>query len=625
MSKEETRKLILQYFLDRQQIIDLDKVSEIKLLLKLQVVLPDQNDQTKIVINPTSTLLQKEILDYCKTKISYKEPQTIEDVSEIVNSFIQALRGELHLNHYFRPVLDGFYGFLLTKLKDNQVDVFSYAYEKIESDTVDRLTDEFDQGFIFHLLTADYSIEEIYKFGQVCALSKNHYIFRNLLPEIVKYSDSLAYDLYKYGNENDDLEQCEFQLNLIPKIFESYPNELFKKIYVIIDKNLQNGVRLLAFSKLSNAQIDLALKTAQEHIEDQSIGQHLNNLFYFTVINNNSSSEQRLEAYKLWGELMKISEDKLCASILSSVGFIDNEEEEPLRFELLLHYLNRTNDFNGINNFFYQFKNPAYLFKLISDLYQSRPPNERKLNIARLFSNPLNHFFRTAPGETEKWILEFFDPTYRLNTLPIDIMMLPTEVFHVDLLKIQDERIEFGAIKKFFYIPNDFEKLLPTLVALRKSAYPTVVQSLQYHLAELTYESYGNSMLEWLKPIIGKEKGAKAFLKPIKDAAEIREFEMNEKFAIKDLNPGYHERDLLELYTAVAHESQTKAMRAARNNPGFLSSHFKNTVIVRGNSAKMGGCDRDVTPLGTVSVGMTLDSRMYKNPDLYEFNLKNVE
>lgn len=622
--KAITNNMLLQYLSDQKSIIDRNNIRDVDDLLKLNVILPHENDLSLVRINFVSELLNEAILDYCKSKISFKSPKSLDDIASVIQEFGDKLKSDLGINNHnpFRPIMNGFYGYLLNMVKDSGIDVYSHAFKKIEVDSVDRFTDDFDQGFIFHLLTAGYSTKEVYTFCQVCTKSENHYIFRNLIQEIFRFPE-LAYELYQFGNKNEELEQCEFQLRLMPKLFDQFTEEIFTKIYSIIDDNLQNGIRVLAHCKLSNSQIDKTLTTATKNINEPSIGVQLDNLFYFLAGNENATLEQRIKVYSLWEQLLKNADSNLSSQIINSISLLNKKEDEPFRFNLLIQFLNKTGNFTILRDFFYQFKNPQFVYKLLSDQYQLA--KGRKYHIIRGLSEPLQHFFSVASDESEKCILELFNPKYNLKTLPIEVMMLQlSSPFNVDLLKIKEEKTQLAAIKKFFYIEHDFDKLLPSLLTLWKSNFPEVVKSLQYHLAVLTYESYGQLMVDWIKPIV-KGRESKSFLKPIVEAAKTHEENINNKFSIKDINPMYNERNLYELYTGLAHENQTKAMEESRNNPSFLSSMFKNSIIVRGNSFRVGDCGSKVVPLSKISVSSTLDQRIYKNPELFEFSQRNIE
>lgn len=626
MKKNTIRDLITLYFENQTDELQSKNIPTLESLLDSGIILLHKNDTSQVVLNPISQDLNKELLEYCKSIIEYTEPQSVEDVITLVELFINQIKDTFSITNYrtFRPTVDGFTNHLLTQLKNKNIDVYSYACEKVKNNTEDHYEDYFDAGFIFHLLNNDYSIEQIYTFCEICTSPENYIVFRGLMTEILTYKSTLIYQLYQYGNSQQDIEQCEFQLRLIPQLYVSHTEEIFRKIYEIIDKNRKNGIKLLGNTKLTVNHIENAINTAKEFIEDSTIGEELNNLCYSLTINEATLTNQRIEVYQIWITLSKNSDKELCASIVSNASCIKNEEDEYFRYILLVQYLNKSGDLKVLNNFFRYFKDPQYVYKLLGDYYQST--NGRRLHILKeFFERPLRHFFKESKDESERLILDFFNPKYKFGMLPLEIIMSDfSNFFKVDLLKIKDRETQLSAIKKFYFIPYNFDKLIPILIPLWKSPHIEVVKSLQFHLAMLAYESYGKSILEWIEPVV-KGKGATSFLKPIKAAAEDRENELKEKFSIKDINPMNHEKDLYELYMSISHESQTKALENSRNNPSFLMSHFKNSVIVRGNSAKVGGIDSDVVPLGNVSVSMIIDSKLYKNPDLFELQQNNIE
>lgn len=624
--KIEINKIIETYFSDRQINLKLESLESPDELISMSIVLLDYNDPSFASLNPQSTILNKIIFEYCSKKIKLNDPKCIEDVDNIFQKFISKIQEEnnINLNNPFRPISYGLYGLLLGKLRDSGFDVYSYAVEKNKSDTMYRFNDDFDQGFIFHLLSSNYSQKELFEFCNMSSLLKNNNVFRNLFKEIFRESDELAYNLYKFGASKKEYEQSEFQLRLICKLYNSHSKELFLKIKEILAKNPTNGIHLLAFSQLTEKHISEALNTASNCIDDASTKEQLNNLFYNIAESQNASSLQRESAYKLWVKLLENSDTEFCHQIIHLVSLIDKEKDEIYKFNILVLYLNKTSNFSIVKNFFHQFKNPSYLYKLLSDLYQKTPG--RKSNLVRLFSQPVEHLFRVNREESENYILEFFNPVYKLNTLPVDIIMIKhSSPFKVDLLKLETEEIQLAAINKFYYTTSNFDKILPILLQLRKSAFPKVKESLKAHLAELAYQVYGKLLVEWINSIVGKERGLKSFLKTINIAADLHEEERAGKFTVNDLNPFYHEKNLLELYNDLSKENQTKLMQESRDNPSFLMSHFKNSNVVRGNSVRHGDCKSTVTPLGTVSVSSMLDSRVYKNPDLLEFELNNLQ
>lgn len=107
------------------------------------------------------------------------------------------------------------------------------------------------------------------------------------------------------------------------------------------------------------------------------------------------------------------------------------------------------------------------------------------------------------------------------------------------------------------------------------------------------------------------------FLEPINHALE-QYHKINElKTSINDLNPRENERDLMELYFNLEYEEQRKLLNKAHLSDNSFMALCKNTIIVRGNSWKIG--DNEVTPLMKHESSYAIDIRMYKDPDLFDY------
>ncbi|RYM35724.1 hypothetical protein ERX46_01650 [Brumimicrobium glaciale] len=601
------------------------ELENIDLLIELGVILEDSSNINQVFTNLKSVKFNECLLNYYKSRANYIHPTSISDITEIIDQFETLIKKEFNENQNLtsRKILEGLYGFLLGRLKSSGFDVYSYAFERIKSDKSDRFLDYFDNGFIYHLTSSDYSLEQVYCLCQISTQTENSFIYRKLIQEVFKQPNDLAYKLYKFGTTQEEYEQSEFQIRIILKLYNTHTEEIFKKIIELLAQNSNIGIRLLAFCELKKEHIREAIDTASNYIDESFLNEQINNLLYNIAGSNKASSIQREQAYDLWMRFLDNSETGFSLQIIHLVRLIGREEDEAYRFNMLMSYLNKTKNFSIVNSFFSQFKDPNFLYKLLSDLYQKTPG--RKLSLTRSFSNPIKHFFRSNPEETENCILKQFNPIYNLKTLPVDIIMIGhSSVFHIDLLKLSTEEIQLAAIQKICLTTINFDKILPILIVLRKSPFLKVRESLKGHLSILAHEVYGIKLIEWIKVIIGKEKNVHSFLKPIKHAAELHEKFRIKKFEINDLNPYYQEKKLMEYYFALSHENQTKLMQESRNDPSFLTSHFKNSSIVRGNSFRHGNSESEVIPLGSVSASTLIDSRIYKNPDLLEFQLNNI-
>lgn len=617
---------LLQYFYqNRQIVVDKSSVKNVTELVDAGVLIELKDDNSKVRINTGHGLLCKNLYEECKSRFKFKNPKDIKDVFAIINDFENSLQKEYNLQQYNRPfrlITDGLGAYLLNILKSDGINVLSIAQHSLSTKSSDQLIDPFEQVFIFHLLNYDYAVDEIYHICQKASQSQNQYLIRNLTGEIFKSHQELLVKLYNYGDGIPELTLCEFQLRIIPAVFDLMPDRIFDKLIVIVSQNPEFGLKLLSESKLSSEQINIAIEISEGLIACKEFGFQLSRLFYSIVSGKSAKINQRNHVYSQWHRLMNDADEKLRASMILEIGLIDNEEDEEQKFGLLINYLALTNDFNVVGNFFYQFKSPKYLYKLLSDIWLK--VEGRKSHILKMFKTPIIHFLRSNPVESEGLILEFFNPKYQLGTLPIDIIMLdyPSR-FNVDLTKIKDEQVLIGVIHKFYYVTFEFDKLLPTLLNLRYSKYPKVIESLQALLTQLVIESYGEILLNWITDLIGKKEIA--FLKPIRQAVVADKNISMKKKSTRELNPYYNEKNNIEQYENLAHENRTQIMSEARNGSGFLTSISKKTTIIRGNSWQHGNCNSEVRPLGHIKSEMTLDSRIYKDPDLLEFQMRNID
>ena len=91
----------------------------------------------------------------------------------------------------------------------------------------------------------------------------------------------------------------------------------------------------------------------------------------------------------------------------------------------------------------------------------------------------------------------------------------------------------------------------------------------------------------------------------------------------KHLDPLENERTLVELYYRLEDENKAEMINEISNGKdSILGEMTKSVIIVRGNSWKLEGKD-EITPLNLIRSSSVLDSRAFKNPDLFESNLNN--
>ena len=298
---------------------------------------------------------------------------------------------------------------------------------------------------------------------------------------------------------------------------------------------------------------------------------------------------------------------------------LDNYEAE--KYDLLNIYLSKTKNFGVIKNFFFNFKNPKYIFDLLIHSFSANPNYRFPIEI---FDTGIHHAWQNNKEETEKIILSLFNqhPTFSILAVKI-ILVAHRGIYKIDLLKLDNKESQINSIKGFCKSPIFFDKLLPILLPLRNSKFKEVKDLLQKELAHKVFNSYHETIYELIVKNIQNSKKDKQFILPIKKALDAY-FELKKlKESIKDIDPIENERDLMELYYRLEREEQAKMMNKINEGEGTFLQFVKNTVIVRGNAWKIG--NKEVSPLGNIESKILIDGNSYINPDLYEHNLNSIQ
>jgi hypothetical protein len=340
-------------------------------------------------------------------------------------------------------------------------------------------------------------------------------------------------------------------------------------------------------------------------------------LFCMLIENDKSSSDIKKKCFEEIIGLLKSEDHKIADAVFQNVQYnLDNHEHE--KYSLLQIYLNNTKNFNVINYFFYNFKNPKYLFHILIRNYDVSGFR----GSIDLFKSSLNHFLDTNKEETEEQILNLFNfRKYSLLAVKI-ILSDHSGVYSVDLLKLLKQEAQLFAIDSICNYPHSIDDLLPLLLKLKESKFKEVKDYLQTKLAELIFEVYHESLLDLIKKNLTNSKKDKNFLIPLQKALD-EYYKMREsKATIKDLDPRENERNLMDLYYRLEHENQAKMMKSRDKNENSFLSMMKNMIIVRGRAWKNDDSE-DILPLGLIESSMMIDTRAYKNPTVYEQNLEN--
>lgn len=291
---------------------------------------------------------------------------------------------------------------------------------------------------------------------------------------------------------------------------------------------------------------------------------------------------------------------------------------EKQRYGLLHIYLNTTKKISVLGNFFYNFKDPIYLFDVMARRHDAIG---FRLSIDNL-SNTISHFWSTNKVATENQILELFSYD-RFGMLATKIIISSHYgVYPVDLLKLDTKEKQMLAIQSICNYPHSIDKLLPLVLHLRNSKFKGVKIFLQNTLAELIFDAYHETLLNLVRENLTSSPADKRFLLPLKKANDDYEKMKEFKSSIMDLSPRENERHLMDLYYGLEHETQATLMKDSNNDNSFLSA-IKSMTIVRGNAWKIE--DHAVpSPMQLIQSSILIDSRAYKNPIDYEYNLENL-
>ncbi len=348
-------------------------------------------------------------------------------------------------------------------------------------------------------------------------------------------------------------------------------------------------------------------------------GDQISEYSYFLckLIMNKSTPELIKNKYfERLSELIVSTEDNILNAVFHTITFHlkDNDEE---KYKLLHQYLSRTQNFSVIQSFFHNFSEPKYLFRLM--VMTSTTTGWR--SATELYDSALQNFWNIKNEEMERCIYELFN-SRKHSLLGVQVIMSGySKPYNIDLKKSTNIQ-QLNAIVACCKYPIFFELLLPLILPLRNSKSSKIRDCLISQLSILIKEAYGKPLYELIESQITKSKADKKFLEKMHIALDEYLIDKVERESINEFNPYLNEDEHLNLYYKLQNESQSKASKNADKKSIF--GQFASTkIIVRGNSFKIG--DKEINPLGKVSVSAMIDKRAYKDPEAFEMSLNNFE
>ena len=392
-----------------------------------------------------------------------------------------------------------------------------------------------------------------------------------------------------------------------------------EKAKALLASNPIEGLKLFCtiISECSLLELEDIYKSANAiPSEELAIANFRSFLLCQLIENENSPKELKDKCFRDIISMLKSDDLEIVNSVFSKIQYslVGFEHE---KYHLLHIYLNKTKKITVLKDFFYEFKDPRYIFDFIVRMYEVQG---FRLSL-ELFSDTVEHFWRTTRAETEIQILNLFSQK-EFGMLAVKIIASPhSYTYPVDLLKLTSQEEQKTAIECICRYPHSIDRLLRMLLQLRFSDYKEVKVYLQSKLAELIFETYHGTLLDLIENGITKSALDKRFITPLKRAFQAYEEMKLFKDEVKDINPWENEKDLVNLYYGLEHETQALMMKDRQKDSSFLSM-LKNTIIVRGNAWKHEN-DNAIRPLAHIQTSTLVDSRLYKNPIAYEQELDN--
>ena len=342
---------------------------------------------------------------------------------------------------------------------------------------------------------------------------------------------------------------------------------------------------------------------------------------YKSLIENKLTPEDiRKENFLLLRKLFLSGSDSLRNEIFEMCALIKGYDIE--KFDLLTNvFLSKSeNYFKKISHYFLEFEDPTLFFLLYGNLYLIAQKNGAKFS-SNIFKEAFSHFWRKNKEKTVTEVLKLLthnNQYLRLGAVELIATLNTQKLSSLNLLTLENESSQLRALEVLVFSSYyDIEAILKVILTLEKSPYPTVTKYLQDKLSELIFNSYHDFLFEKVETIVKN----KDFITPLKRTLENYHIMCDLKGKINDLNPVENEKEFMNLYYRLEGETNRKMFNDA--NKGSFLNVVKETIIVRGNSWKIG--DNEVSQLGKIEKSIPIDLDMYKNPDLYDFQKNNFK
>lgn len=592
-------------------------------LLEMRVVKITKSDPDYFEINFDSILFNEALLATAEQKLDSIPGALIVDALRFADDLKEYLLNINSLDYQknnLDKMISSFKAFLLQNL-NSPVLVYRHFIKVLKDKKQDRKERmDFISVYFKFLIISNTTEENILKSCTDYNKQEkyNHNFIHNFLKELSEDYFDTAQSLAEYACRDINEKYAVFIPPLLVGLFPKNQYNVFASALSLFDKDKVTALKALSDFTFSDEQMIKKLFELLRNIEPVSEElTNLKSLLFCRIIENNAASNQlKADCIKELRTMLQAKDPENTLTVLNNIQYnmVDYEFE---KYYLLNIYLENTKNLKVLKHFFYNYKDPQYLFEILvkrHELLGFRGSIE-------LFKSAISRFFDINREETEAQILHLFNfRNYSFLALKI-ILCISGGIYHINLLKGSKEA-QIQAVESMCSFPHSIDDLLILLLKFRESSFKEVRQYLEDKLSELVLEVYHELLLDAIKVNLGSSKTDQDFLKPLEIALEkyleIKKF----KEEFNDLNPIKNERALMDLYYSLEHEVHAKIPKDINEDKNSFLYDVKTTVIVRAKSFK-NEHSGEIRPLVHFESKMMIDSRAYKNPLVYEQNLEN--
>lgn len=612
INKEQVVEIIENYFKTRNIQFQNKLIENASILLDSMIIKEVDNDIFEINLN--SIELNETLWDYIEQFLNITIPLQITDAFIVIDEFEKQKKEEFGFSNIlnaYTKLIDGFKSYIFFKFHtEGIVNVFEF-FKTVSKD------DKYNYDLYLFEMALHVDVQKELLYESISFIKLDNTNINSFCSKLGYKKPSFANELFDYVLHKEDKNDFYILSNLLTGLFNSDMERAFLKTKNLLGANPSLTYFTLGRLKYTREKDILECFEIADKVDKTDIDSLLQIPFVYKSIIENpiTPSEIKEKCFINLDNIFSIENDSLRNSIFSSCRSLRGYEEE--RYKLLYKtFLSKSqNYYKRLSDYFRNFDNPDYFFRLFTILYRLFLKNNDKSELdIGVFRDALSYFWHKNKVNTEAQLLELLShdlPYLRIGAVNL-IQSKHLGFYEVNLLNIKTELGQLRALEAlFFKCYYNIDEYLPLFLPIKNSPYKKVVSYLQMKLSDLIFESYHDHLFKK----IDKSVKDKKFIKPLKESLESFHNIKKLKASINDLSPFENEHDLMDLYYSLEHEEQQKMMQKINNDDNTFLSMIKQTIIVRGNSWKT--AREEISPLGKIEKSFAVDQNLYKNPDLF--------